>query len=90
MIRLFVMALLVLSGCAGVVSIQHPMIVTNHTCEFDIGRAGKWPWDPSQCLTACRDDKEISYFPGCSSEGGVLSGIKAASGIVPTVPIAGY
>ena len=87
----FLILVFALTGCAGVKSISSPpMLVANHTCEYQIGRAGFWPWDPSQCLAKCVDDKQINYFPGCSSEGGLLSGVKEMSGIVPTVPIAGF
>lgn len=81
------MVVSMLVGCAGVSSIQHPMIVANNTCEFDIARAGKYPWQAQQCLTICRSDKgELAYFAGCSSES-LLSEVKGATGIIPTAPV---
>ena len=64
-----VVLLLQLTGCAGVSSIQHPVNLADNTCEFDLARAGKYPWQAQQCLTICRSDKgELAYFAGCSSE----------------------
>ena len=79
--------LLQLTGCAGVSSIQHPVNLADNTCEFDLARAGKYPWQAQQCLTICRSDKgELSYFAGCSSES-LLSEVKGATGIIPTAPV---
>lgn len=79
-----------LSGCASVASIQHPMIIADKTCEFDEARPGAWPWSPEMCLTTCVDGKTTERFAGCSSEGGMLAGIKDATGLMPTLPLPVY
>lgn len=79
-----------LFGCAGVSSIQHPMIIADKTCEFDEARPGIWPWDVQMCLTTCVDGKTTERFAGCSSEGGMLAGIKDATGLMPTLPLPVY
>jgi hypothetical protein len=70
-----------ISGCASATSISYK------TCEFTVARPDNYPWGPQICLTTCVDEQTISRFPGCSSEGGMLSGLKAATGLVPTVPV---
>jgi uncharacterized membrane protein YccF (DUF307 family) len=69
------------AGCASVSSIPYK------NCEFAVARPDNYPWGPQICLTTCVDGQTISRFPGCSSESGVLSGLKAATGLVPTVPV---
>ena len=88
--QLALFVLMLLAGCAHVSSIQHPLVLAANTCEFESARAGVWPWDPQQCLTICNDGgKELNYFAGCSSEGGLISGVKSAIGVIPTIPITG-
>lgn len=71
-----------IAGCAGT------DVVKYDNCEFVLV-THKYPWSPSQCLTKCGEGKVNDYFPGCSSDSGLLSGIKSATGLVPTIPVTG-